>query len=163
MQLLWMAIVLPAVVVGFCALLFGLWVVSLKWIREARRGLRTWKFKLWHIMAAVVVAALLFHVLEGPPGGGRVYSLVLLCLLVLAWFVRAWCNEFVTLMNLRDDDFPGRNDKLIWAAVLLAFAPISVWFFRSYRLSHWPVQAPVPEPLAFSQVETPPRAATQPA
>ena len=28
---------------------------------------------------------------------------------------RAWSHEFVFLMGLRDDDFPGRHDKLIWA------------------------------------------------
>src|SRR5262245_48492541 len=131
MQFLWITIVLPAMVVGFCALLFGLCVVSLEWIRQIGSGLRAWKLKLWHLMATVLVAALLFHVLCGPPSDGRLLSLLLLSLLVLSWFVRAWCNEFVRLMNLRDDDFPGRNDKLIWALVLLAFAPISVWFFRS--------------------------------
>ena len=47
-------------------------------------------------------------------------------------------------MGLRDDDFPGRHDKLIWAFLLFAFAPIAVWFFRSYRLAHWP--EPVAEP-----------------
>ena len=35
---------------------------------------------------------------------------------------------------LRDDDFPGRNGKLIWVFVLLVFA----WLFRSYRLAHLP-------------------------
>ena len=58
------------------------------------------------------------------------------------WFVRNWQKEFVFLMGLRDDDFPGRHDKLIWAIVLLAFAPIGVWIFRSYRLAHWPEPKP---------------------
>jgi len=161
MQILWITIVLPAMVVGLCALLFGLCVVSLEWIRHIGSGLRAWKFKLWHMMATVVVAALLFHVFTGPPSEGRVLSVVLLSLGVLAWFVRAWCNEFVLLMDLRDDDFPGGHDKLIWAAVLLAFAPISVWFFRSYRLAHWPA----PQPVSQSQLrpEAPGETAAQPA
>jgi hypothetical protein len=41
-------------------------------------------------------------------------------------------------MGLRDDDFPGRNDKLIWVLVLLVFAPLGPWLFRSYRVAHWP-------------------------
>jgi hypothetical protein len=45
-------------------------------------------------------------------------------------------------MGLRDADFPGRHDMLIWAFLLFVFAPIAVWFFRSYRLAHWP------EPIA---------------
>ncbi len=57
---------------------------------------------------------------------------------VLAWFVRNWRKEFVFLMGLKDEDLPGRHDKLIWAVVLLGLAPIGVWFFRSYRLAHWP-------------------------
>ncbi len=40
-------------------------------------------------------------------------------------------------MGLRDDDFPGRHDKLIWVLVFV-FAPVGAWFFRSYRLAHWP-------------------------
>jgi hypothetical protein len=38
----------------------------------------------------------------------------------------------------RDDDFPRHPDKLIWALVLLVFAPIGDWLCRSYRLAHWP-------------------------
>jgi hypothetical protein len=64
--------------------------------------------------------------------------IALLSLWVLAWFVRNWRKEFVFLMGLRDDDLPGRHDKLIWATMLVALAPIGVWFFRSYRLAHWP-------------------------
>jgi len=32
-------------------------------------------------------------------------------------------------MGLRDDDFPGRNDKLIWVLMLLVFAPVDPWLF----------------------------------
>ena len=62
------------------------------------------------------------------------------------WFVRNWQKEFVFLMGLRDGDFPGRHDKLIWAVVLTAFAPVGVWFFRAYRLAHWPEPAPAIDP-----------------
>ncbi len=57
---------------------------------------------------------------------------------VLVWFVRNWCNEFVFLMGLRDDELPGRHDKAIWAVVLLLLAPVGVWLFRSFRMARWP-------------------------
>jgi hypothetical protein len=147
MEILFVTIVLPAMVVGFFALLFGLSrVISWEWIRRVGSGLRAWKFNLWQMMAVVIVAALVFCLLTGPGEEERVFSALLLSFLVLAWFVRAWCHEFAFVMGLRDDDFPGRNDKLIWAIVLVMFAPISVWFFRSFRLAYWPD----PEPVAPS-------------
>jgi hypothetical protein len=131
-------IVLPATVIGGFALLFHLSNIgSPEWIRRVGTGPRAWKFNLWQIMTSVVVVALLLQAARAGPEQSAL-SIMLLALGVLAWFVRTWCNEFVFLMGLRDDDFPGRNDKLIWAVVLLAFAPFSVWFFRSYRLAHWP-------------------------
>jgi hypothetical protein len=74
----------------------------------------------------------------------------------LAWFIQNWRNEFVVLMGLRHDDFPGQNDKVIWAIMLLAFAPITVWFFRSYRLAHWPE----PEPVSQSRLHPEPPGGT---
>jgi len=162
-EALFFLIGLPALVVGGFAVLFSLSrVASPEWIRRIGGDPRAWKFNLWHMMAAVVVAALVLHVLSGPDNGGA-FSAVLLCFLVLAWFVRAWCNEFVFLMGLRDQNFPGRNDKLIWVVVLLAFAPFGVWLFRSYRLAHWP------ESKFVSVIDSEPdpgpegRTATQPA
>ncbi len=138
MWILFPFIVVPAMVVGGIALLFHLSNIgSPEWIRRIGSGHRDWKFNLWHIMTSVVVFALLLQATSAPPQQSAL-SIVLLALGVLAWFVRTWCNEFVFLMGLGDEDFPGRNDKLIWAVVLLAFAPFSVWFFRSYRLAHWP-------------------------
>ncbi len=138
MWMLFSFIVLPAMVVGGFALLFHLSNLgSPEWVRRIGNVPRAWKFNLWQIMTAVVVVALLLQASSAPPHESAL-SIVLLALGVLAWFVRTWCNEFVFLMGLRDDDFPGRNDKLIWAVVLLTCAPFSVWFFRSYRLAHWP-------------------------
>ncbi|MGP0064690.1 MAG: hypothetical protein ACLQGP_13965 [Isosphaeraceae bacterium] len=148
----------PAFALGGLAILFHLSRVgSPEWVRRLGGDARPWKFNLWQIMALVVVAALLFHAISGPPDEGRVFSFLLLCLGVLIWFVRNWCNEFVFLMGLRDDDFPGRNDKLIWAIVLMAFAPISVWLFRSYRLAHWPGPKFVPVDYSPPDPEPPGR------
>ncbi len=69
---------------------------------------------------------------------------VVLLLLVAAFvvFARAWFREFTCLMRLGDDAFPGRNDKLIWAVLLIVLAPVGVWTFRSYREARWPVAKP---------------------
>jgi hypothetical protein len=64
--------------------------------------------------------------------------LVLAGLIILTLFLRSWRNEFIYLMGRGDGDFPGRNDKLIWAIVLLFFAPVGLWLFRAHRLTHWP-------------------------
>jgi hypothetical protein len=158
MQLLFFTIVLPALVVGGFALLFHLSRVgSPEWVRRIGSGPRAWKFNLWHMLVVAIVAALLLHAFAGPPTEDRVFSVVLLSLGILAWFVRSWCNEFVFLMGLRDEDLPGRNDKLIWAVVLLVFAPISVWLFRSFRLAHWP------EPKSVIHGEFGPEPAARPA
>jgi hypothetical protein len=68
----------------------------------------------------------------------RTFALFLLSLLILAWAALTWIGEFVYLMSLHDDDFPGRFDKLIWAVALLFFAPVGIWAFRSYRVDRWP-------------------------
>jgi hypothetical protein len=162
MEFLLIAIVVPAMVVGSFAVLFGLSrVVSLDGINRLASNVRSWRFNLWHMMAVMVVAALLLSAFSGPPSEGRAFSIVLLALGVLAWFIRVWCDEFVFLMGLRDDDFPGRNDKLIWATLLLLFAPISAWLFRSYHVAHWPEPKPAIHP-GLDPEPTGGRTATQP-
>src|SRR5262249_9870263 len=53
-------------------------------------------------------------------------------------FAGMWIYEFRALMLRRDDEFPGRFDKLVWALALLVFAPAGVWLFRLYRKAQWP-------------------------
>jgi hypothetical protein len=161
MEFLLLFVVLPALVVGLFALLYGLGqVVSPEGLRRIGRSLWPLQFNLWQMMTGVAVAALVLITFEW--GYAAAFAAILISLCVLAWFIRNWRNEFVFLMGLRDDDFPGRNDKLVWVVLLLILAPISVWFFRSYRLAHWPE----PEVIGPSQTElhseTPGRAATQP-
>jgi hypothetical protein len=146
-ELLMMIIVFPALVVGFFALLFGLArLLPSERVQRMGRGLRRLQFRLWHLVITVLVTGLVLNALNGPPQA--VVSIILLSLLMLAWFVRTWCNQFVFLMGLRDEDLPGRHDKLIWVFVLFVFPPISVWFFRSYRQAHWPApEAVTPSPL----------------
>jgi hypothetical protein len=88
----------------------------------------------WQVgLAAMVVA---FLVLEGP--SPYLFALAT----ALALFVLAWLRQFAFLMQLGDDAFPGRNDKLIWALLLIVLPPIGVLAFRSYREAHWPRTKP---------------------
>jgi hypothetical protein len=134
---------LAGVVGGLSVLLYFSQVLEPEHLRVAGRRVRHWQFTIRQMMAAVVVAALLFHMFTSREG---IVSFWLLCLGFVIWFARIWQKELVFLMGLRDGDLPGRYDKLIWAAVLMAFAPVGVWFFRSYRLTHWPEPAPVIDP-----------------
>jgi hypothetical protein len=158
------AIVLSAFVVAFFALLFNLgqWL-SPERLRRISRGLWPFQMNLWHMMVAVAVAAFVTLAVAG----GFVFALAVTigAVLVLAWFARVWCHEVVFLMGLRDDDLPGRNDKLIWLIMLILVAPIGPWLFRSFRLAHWPTPAPAHESQTQTHAESPgtTTAAAQPA
>ena len=129
--------IVPALVFAYFGLLFGLGqVLSTERLRQMRRSLWPLQWTLWQMMCFVAVAAFLILVFEKQLEVALAFFTV--SALVLAWFVRVWSHEFVFLMALRDEDFPGRHDKFIWAFLLFVFAPIAIWFFRSYRLAHWP-------------------------
>jgi hypothetical protein len=155
----WM-IFFPTLVVGLFAVLFGLGrVFSPGGLRRIFRGFRPAQFNLWQMMTGIVFIALLLMIFEW--GYERILFVTLVCLFILAWFLRNWRDEFVFLMGLGDGDLPGRHDRLIWAAMLLLLAPIGVWFFRAYRLAHWP--EPAPAAVDEGVAEGAGGAATQPA
>lgn len=62
--------------------------------------------------------------------------------LAVVLFGLEWLREFGFLMRLNDDAFPGRNDKLIWAILMIVLPPVGLWQFRSYRQAHWPEAKP---------------------
>lgn len=55
----------------------------------------------------------------------------------LVMFAEVWYKEFHDLMDLGDADFPGKNDKAIWAIFLICVPPVGVLTFRAYRRSRW--------------------------
>jgi hypothetical protein len=65
-------------------------------------------------------------------------------------FCGMWVREFRLLMARRDDEFPGRLDKLAWIFALTILAPAGVWMYRSFRLAQSPAIA---EPVA-TEAET---------
>jgi hypothetical protein len=103
-----------------------------EWTRHATGWLR--QAEGWQI--ALVVLAAIFIV----PALPVVLTLAVVAALFL--FARAWLKEFTYLMRLGDDAFPGHNDKLIWAILLIVMPPVGAWLFQTYREAHWPEVKP---------------------
>jgi hypothetical protein len=99
-----------------------------EWARWAAGWLR--QAEGWQILGLVLLAVVLLPALP------LVLALAIVAALVL--FARAWLREFTYLMRLRDDAFPGHNDKLIWAMLLIVMPPVGAWLFQTYREAHWP-------------------------
>ncbi len=99
------------------------WTIG--WFRQA---------EVWQVVAIVILAALILPLLP------LLLTLAVLAAIIL--FARAWLKEFTFLMRLRDDAFPGHNDKLIWAILLIVLAPVGTWLFQNYREVHWPEAKP---------------------
>lgn len=99
------------------------WTVG--WFRQAEG---------WQIAAVVIFAILILPLMPVVLGLAFVAAFVL--------FAKAWLKEFTFLMRLRDDAFPGHNDKLIWAMLLIVLAPVGTWLFQNYREAHWPEAKP---------------------
>jgi len=95
----------------------------LDWLRPIRP---------WHVAVAALLLA--FFSLEGPFPGVVALSVLFVLLTV------AWLRQFGFLMQLGDDAFPGRFDKLIWALLLIVLPPVGVLAFWSYREAHWPAK-----------------------
>jgi hypothetical protein len=66
---------------------------------------------------------------------GRQAYLLLSEVVGMLLFAGMWVREFRLLMLRRDDEFPGRSDKLAWVFALTILAPAGVWLHRSYRLA----------------------------
>ncbi len=83
----------------------------------------------WHL-ALFIALGLLILVVILPA------ALALAILALMLAFVAAWVHDFVTLMRLEDEVFPGRYDKAIWALLLIVLPPIGMLAFWSYRKLH---------------------------
>jgi hypothetical protein len=100
------------------------------------------RVNIWHVMATIAIVALMIATAEAPA-----LWVIFAIIAAVVFFARAWVREFTFLMSLRDENFPGRSDKLIWAFVLVALPPVGLLAFRAVRKSHWPEPAE-PEPDA---------------
>ena len=59
--------------------------------------------------------------------------LILASLLLLYFFFWMW--QFVQLMLLSDDDFPGKNDKILWVVTFIVFFMFAPSVFQWWKLS----------------------------
>jgi hypothetical protein len=123
------ALSLPALILGMLQLVAPQSPIHEGLLRRFSR------FKLWQLMGLVIICGLFFAMMTARQ---PIVPFYLIVLLVLSLFLKIWRDEFVFLMGRNDSDFPGRHDKLVWVVALLVFAPAGVWFFRTYRLVHWP-------------------------
>src|SRR5262249_19714677 len=123
------------------------WIIVLWTMLGAASLLRGFpRLKIWQLAGIVGVGAwfLALVVLVFGPASQPEAGIFLLTSLVavLLGFGGMWLNEFRALMLRRDDEFPGRHDKLVWSVALLLFAPAGVWLFRLYRKAQWPEGLP---------------------
>jgi hypothetical protein len=89
---------------------------------------------------ATLVLAIFVGGSVGPEGFVSALVLGALALLAASWF-----REFRCLMWMTDDSFPGRNDKLVWAILMIVLPPVGVLAFWSFRRAYWP--APSEKPI----------------
>jgi hypothetical protein len=85
----------------------------------------------WQI-AAVVALALLAVVVLLP------LAMAAVMVGLIAAFLVFWISEFVALMRLRDEAFPGRHDKLVWSVLMIVLPPVGAIAFGIYRRREWP-------------------------
>jgi hypothetical protein len=102
------------------------------WLTRYATNSLPYRIALGLVMALLIVASL------GPDA--LPFALIGLFLVL---FGMAWLHEFRYLMELNDDAFPGRNDKLIWALFLMILPPVGAATFWSFRRAHWPESKPV--------------------
>ena len=92
-------------------------------------GAETWQIAVGAIALVLVAVGLLPVVV------------IMAVVATLAMFARAWLVEFRHLIVRPDEAFPGRNDKLIWALLMIVIPPAGTYLFRSYRATRWPKEA----------------------
>jgi hypothetical protein len=59
-----------------------------------------------------------------------VVVLVVLCLFVYWWY------QFMQLLLMADDGFPGRHDKIIWGAVFICVPVLAPFLFQSWKTGY---------------------------
>lgn len=57
---------------------------------------------------------------------------IVICMLVLPF----WVYQFIQLMLLSDDDFPGKHDKILWAATFMVAFVAGPLAFRHWKTAY---------------------------
>ena len=92
-------------------------------------------------MIGIIILALIVATLVMP------LAIAILAVGLVGLLIWAWVHEFVILMHLRDTDFPGRSDKLVWSILMILLPPIGVvafWTYRSSRTTDAPTASTKP-------------------
>jgi hypothetical protein len=55
--------------------------------------------------------------------------LVLIVILITPVLIAFWCIQFAALMEMSDEEFVGKNDKLIWALAMLLMSFLGAFLF----------------------------------
>lgn len=95
------------------------------------------RLKLAQVAGIVAVSAWIFTPFVLPVWDEAPFLFVSGVVLLLTFFT-IWRREFRLLMLRRDDEFPGRWDKLGWFLMLTFAAPAGIWLYRSFRKARWP-------------------------
>lgn len=119
-------------------------LVAILAVRAGRAGFGLLRPTPGLIAAVLAPIGMLFLMLDGPGDGLFVVGLIVATIL-FAW---AWVVEFVTLMGLGDEAFPGRFDKLIWVALMVCLPPVGLISFRVFRRAYWPAEKPAVDTVA---------------
>ncbi len=105
----------------------GCWVDRGRWHLE---NSDRWAVVGW-VLGGLLVAAILLPVLMTLAIASVIVALVL-----------GWLHEFVFLMGLGDEAFPGRHDKVIWTTLFVLLPPVGAVAFWMYRHACWPRSKP---------------------
>jgi len=90
-------------------------------------------------LAGLVPAFVFLALLWGGPDLAPVLLFVTLLAAAVVW----WFREFINLMGLADEAFPGRNDKALWFALLVLLPPVGVVAFSVFRRIYGAAEKPV--------------------
>ncbi|GIW87894.1 MAG: hypothetical protein KatS3mg108_2218 [Isosphaeraceae bacterium] len=121
--------------------LFEIWVERARMGWDRTRSFATGRIEAWRDaspwqIAALVALGLLALVLLLP------LALAAVLVLLVAGLIVFWIGEFVGLMRLPDEAFPGRHDKLVWSILMIVLPPVGAIAFWIYRrrdpLLGWP-------------------------
>jgi hypothetical protein len=94
-------------------------------VRKVRRA-EGWELAAYLVVGLFLVALLL------PAAVALAVAALVVALAV------AWVHEFVFLMRLGPDAFPGRHDRAVWIALMLLLPPVGLLAFWTFRRAAWP-------------------------
>ena len=116
------------------------------WLRRVRA---------WHLIPAFALTILLYAMVQSLHAPEPWLLLALAVVLII--FARAWRHEFVGLMLMPDEVFPGRYDKRSWMLLMIVLPPLGLGTYRSFRKAYWGeperTASPQAKPAPFPEMQ----------